>query len=77
MRYEGETLSFNVMFNRNEKNIQTFEEFKEFCKDTTDNNYLQGIKNLLFTNKMLGMLLQKEAERDELERQNRRENQKD
>jgi len=71
MRYEGETLSFNVMFNRNEKNIQTFEEFKEFCKDTTDNNYLQGIKNLLFTNKVLGMLLQKEAENERIERNNR------
>ena len=58
-----ETHSFNVMFERNEKNMSVFTEFKEFCKDTTNDNYLQGIKNLLFTNKMLCMLLEKDNER--------------
>lgn len=39
--------SFNVKFNATDSNVKTFKEFKEFCKENTDNNYLLGIRKLL------------------------------
>jgi hypothetical protein len=68
--YVKETHSFNVMFEKNEKNMQVFEEFKEFCEETTNNNYLQGIKNLLFTNKALCLVLEREKD-ERFERRDR------
>ena len=45
--------SFNVKFEKNKWNWKTFEDFKEFAKMTTDDNYLAAIRNLLLTNKLL------------------------
>jgi len=64
--------SFNVKFIDNEFNWKTVEEFKLFCKNTTSNGYLQGIRNLLLTNKMLKYMMEQEDER--IQRKNREEN---
>ena len=52
--------SFNVKFIDDKYNWNTVEEFKRFCKEYTNDNYLQGIRQLLLTNKILKFMMEQD-----------------
>ena len=70
---ENNYWSFNVKFEKNEWNWKTFEDFKSYAKENTDNNYLAAIRQLLLTNKLLKIVVENEQRNERIKKENRKQ----